>query len=324
MKRPTQAESNPFPFTDSNKRYYTYEYWLRQTFGRKCAKIPLDGGFTCPNRDGRCGYGGCTYCSPRGSGDFAQPAAVPLREQYDRTRAALSAKWSVDACIPYFQAYTNTYAPLPILREKFEQVLTFPGVVGMNIATRADCLPPEVLVYLSDLSCRTVLTVELGLQTAHDGTAARIHRGHTMADFVEGYTRLREACPRAVTCIHLIFGLPGEDEGMMLDSVLAVAALHPHQVKLHLLHVLRGTALGEMYLRGAYVPMERADYIRTVVRVLELLPPDTVVARLTGDGMAEELLAPDWSRRKVTVINDIDKALYAGDTWQGKNYKQKV
>lgn len=324
MKSPTQAECNPFPFTDSNKRYYTYEYWLRQTFGRKCAKIPLDGGFTCPNRDGRRGYGGCIYCSPRGSGDFAQPAAVPLREQYDRTRVALSAKWPVDACIPYFQAYTNTYAPLPILREKFEQVLTFPGVVGMNIATRADCLPPEVLVYLSDLSCRTVLTVELGLQTAHDGTAARIHRGHTMADFVEGYTRLREACPRAVTCIHLIFGLPGEDEGMMLDSVRAVAALHPHQVKLHLLHVLRGTALGEMYLRGAYVPMERADYIRTVVEALELLPPDTVVARLTGDGMAEELLAPDWSRRKVTVINDIDKALYAGGTWQGKNYKQKV
>jgi hypothetical protein len=324
MKRPTQAYSNPFFYTDSNKRYYTYEYWLRHTFGRKCAKIPLDGGFTCPNRDGRCGYGGCIYCSPRGSGDFAQPATVPLREQYDRTRAALSAKWPVDACIPYFQAYTNTYAPLPILREKFEQVLTFPGVVGMNIATRADCLPPEVLDYLADLSGRTVLTVELGLQTAHDSTAARIRRGHSMADFVEGYTRLRAVSPRTVTCIHLIFGLPGEDRDRMLDSVRAVADLHPHQVKLHLLHVLRGTPLGEMYLQGDYVPMEREDYIRTVVEALELLPPDMVVARLTGDGMAEELLAPDWSRRKGTVINDIDKALYAGNTWQGRKYKQEV
>ena len=324
MKKTTQAETNPFPNTDSNKRYYTYDFWLKQTFGGKCAKIPLDGGFTCPNIDGRCGYGGCIYCSGRGSGDFAQPAVMPLREQYDRTRAALSSKWSTERCIPYFQAHTNTYAPLSVLREKFEEVLTFPGVVGMNIATRADCLPADVVDYLAALSRRTVLTVDLGLQTAHDTTAARINRGHTMADFIDGYTRLRATSPDILTCVHLIFGLPGEDRAMMLDSVRAVAALHPHQVKLHLLHVLRGTALGNLYVAGGYTPMEREDYIQTVVMALELLPPDTVIGRLTGDGMADDLLAPDWSRRKVTVINDIDKRMYALGTWQGKKYQQEI
>lgn len=320
MKRLTQAESNPFPYSDSHKRYYTYDYWLRHTFGCKCAKIPLDAGFTCPNMDGRCGWGGCIYCSGRGSGDFAQPATLPLRQQYDLTRRRLSSKWSVDACIPYFQARTNTYAPLPVLQTLFEEALTFPGVVGMNIATRADCLPDDVVAYLAHLSERTVLTVELGLQTAHDSTAARINRGHAMRDFVDGYTRLRAAAPQVQTCVHLIFGLPGEDQAMMLESVRAVADLHPHQVKLHLLHVLRDTALGEMYAAGAYVPMEREAYVDTVVRALCYLPPDVVIGRLTGDGMDEALLAPAWSRRKVSVINDIDKTLYAKQLYQGCMY----
>ncbi|MCQ2429552.1 MAG: TIGR01212 family radical SAM protein [Clostridia bacterium] len=316
--RVTQAARNPFPYSDSNKRYYTYDYWLKQTFGGKTVKIPLDGGFTCPNIDGRCGRGGCVYCSGRGSGDFAQPARMPLREQYDVTRAALSSKWPVDRCIPYFQAHTNTYAPLDVLRPMFEETLTFPGVVGMNVATRADCLPPETVQYLAELSHRTVLTVELGLQTAHDRTAALINRGHTMADFVDGYTRLREASDSLLTCVHLIFGLPGEDRAMMLDTVRAIAALRPHQVKIHLLHVLHGTVLGSWYERGDYTPIERDDYVETVVRALELLPPETVIGRLTGDGMASDLLAPEWSRKKVTIINDIDKELYRRGTWQGK------
>ncbi len=319
-----QADTNPYPYSDSNKRYFTYDYWLRRTFGRKCAKIPLDAGLTCPNIDGRCGTGGCIYCSGRGSGDCAQTADIPLREQYDITRRALDAKWHGCACIPYFQAHTNTYAPLPVLRYMFDEVLTFPDAVGLNIATRADCLPEEVTAYLAELAERTVLTVELGLQTAHDGTAALINRGHTFADFTAGYTRLRRASARVLICVHLIFGLPGEDEDAMLDTVRAVAALQPDQVKIHLLHVLRGTVLGEMYRQGEYIPMEREAYIRTVVRALELLPPQTVIGRLTGDGMAEDLLAPAWSRRKTTVLNDIDKALYAADSWQGKHYKQLV
>lgn len=308
---------NPFPYTDGSKRYHTYDYWLKSTFGGKCAKIPLDAGFSCPNLDGRCGVGGCIYCSGRGSGDFAEVSSVPLREQYDRQRAFLAKKWPTERCIPYFQARTNTYAPVEVLRPLFEEVLTYPGVVGMNIATRADCLPDETVALLRELSEKTVLTVELGLQTAHDRTAAAINRGHTYADFLEGYTRLREGAPRALVCIHLIFGLPGEDEAAMLETVRRVAELRPDQVKIHLLHVLRGTALGETYESGGYTPMEMDDYVSVVVKALELLPPETVVARLTGDGAAEDLLAPLWSRRKREVLNGIDRLLSVTDTWQG-------
>ena len=308
---------NPFPYTDGSKRYHTYDYWLKSTFGGKCAKIPLDAGFSCPNLDGRCGVGGCIYCSGRGSGDFAEVSSVPLREQYDRQRKFLAKKWPTERCIPYFQARTNTYAPVEVLRPLFEEVLTYPGVVGMNIATRADCLPDETVSLLRELSEKTVLTVELGLQTVHDGTAAAINRGHTYADFLEGYTRLREGAPRALVCIHLIFGLPGEDEADMLETVRRVAELRPDQVKIHLLHVLRGTALGETYESGGYTPMEMDDYVSVVVKALELLPPEVVVARLTGDGAAADLLAPLWSRRKREVLNGIDRLLSVTDTWQG-------
>ena len=312
---------NPFPYSDGSKRYHTYDYWLKSTFGGKCAKIPLDGGFTCPNVDGRCGVGGCIYCSGRGSGDFAESPTLPLREQYDRQREFLSHKWPVERCIPYFQARTNTYAPVERLEAMFREVLTYPDVVGLSIATRADCLPTDVIGLLRELSEETVLTVELGLQTAHDSTAALIRRGHTYGDFLEGYTRLRAGAPKALICVHLILGLPGEDEAAMLETIRRVAELRPDQVKLHLLHVLRGTVLGEMYEAGEYLPMEKEAYVSTVVRALELLPPETVVARVTGDGAAEDLLAPLWSRRKREVLNSIDQRLVKMQTYQGALYK---
>ena len=315
---------HPFSYTDGSKRYHTYDYWLKSTFGGKCAKIPLDAGFSCPNLDGVCGTGGCIYCSGRGSGDFAEEATMPLREQYDRQRELLSGKWPTERCIPYFQARTNTYAPVEVLRPLFEEALTWPGVVGMNIATRADCLPDETVALLAELAERTVLTVELGLQTTHDETAALINRGHTYADFAEGYARLRRGAPKALICVHLIFGLPDEDEAAMLETVRRVAELRPDQVKLHLLHVLRGTALADLYEAGQYTPMEKDDYIAAVVKALELLPPETVVARVTGDGAAEDLLAPLWSRRKREVLNGIDMALAALDTWQGRKYQPLV
>ncbi|MBQ9779914.1 MAG: TIGR01212 family radical SAM protein [Clostridia bacterium] len=319
----TQKELNPYPLSDSHKRYQTYDYWLKKTFGGKCAKIPLDGGFTCPNMDGTCGVGGCIYCSIRGSGDFALPADLPLRVQYETQRARLSGKWATDRCIAYFQARTNTYAPARILREKFEEALSFEGVVGLNIATRADCLPPETVDYLAELAERTVLTVELGLQTAHDITAAYINRGHSFADFKDGYTRLIRASSKINTCVHMILGLPGEDLSMMLDSMREVARLRPTMVKLHLLHVLRGTVLGELYEQGAYTPMTREEYVAAVVGCLEVLPPETVIARLTGDGNGKELLAPLWSIKKMAVINDIDKLMFRENTWQGRWYECK-
>ncbi len=320
MKKQTQAAANPFGYTDSNKRYYTYDYYLRKTFGGKCAKIPLDAGFTCPNIDGRCATGGCIYCSGRGSGDFVESPALPIAEQYARVRATLGSKWPTDRCIPYFQAHTNTYAPLSVLRPLFEEALTLPGAVGLNIATRADCLEDDTVAYLAELAERTVLTVELGLQTVHDDTAALINRGHTYADFVAGFEKLRQASPNIGICVHLIFGLPGEDRRRMMESVGRVAELRPDQVKIHLLHVLKHTALGDRYLAGQYTPLEKEEYVALVADAIERLPADIVIARLTGDGMADDLLAPGWSRKKVSVINDIDKLLYERNSYQGMRW----
>jgi len=318
-KRPTQSMNNPFPLSDSNKRYYTYDFYLKRTFGGKCIKVPLDAGMTCPNIDGTCGRGGCIYCSPRGSGDNALSANVPLDIQYIEQREKLTIKWPAarERCIAYFQAHTNTYAPLQRLKTVFEEALTYPGVVGLNIATRADCLAPDVLAYLAELSERTVLTLELGLQSSNDATAARINRGHTMAQFCTGFAALRKAAPRIQICTHVIFGLPGETEREMMQTIDDVARLHPDQIKIHLLHVLRGTRLGTAYEAGEYRPMERADYVRLTAQALTRLPGDVVICRLTGDGQAADLLAPIWSRNKITVLNDIDAYLYERDWYQG-------
>ena len=317
MKKLTQRSENPYKNTDSNKRYYTYDYYLRRRFGAKVAKIPLDIGLTCPNIDGRCGVGGCIYCSGRGSGDFAESPLLPIEEQYRLTREKLSSKWSTERCIAYFQAHTNTYAPLEFLKDSFERALLLDGVVGINIATRADCLERDVCEYLADLAERTVLTVELGLQSSSDKTAEIINRGHTYADFLDGYRRLREASDKIELCVHIIFGLPGESREDMMKTVRDVAELAPDQVKIHLLHVLKNTEMARIYERGEYTPLEKDEYVALVADAIELLPPDTVVARLTGDGMADDLLAPDWSRKKVAVINDIDKLLYSRSSWQG-------
>ncbi len=318
----TQAETNPFPYSDTNKRYYTYDYYLRRTFGGKCAKLPLDAGFTCPNIDGRCGRGGCIYCSDRGSGDFAPDALLSVAEQIRLQKEQFSRKWETSRCIAYFQAHTNTYAPLAVLREKYEEALGEEGIVGLNIATRADCLPPDVVAYLCELAERTVLTVELGLQSSSDKTASRINRGHDFETFCHGFSALRNASPKIGICVHIILGLPDEDDETMMQTVREVAKLHPDQVKIHLLHVLRGTALARLYERGEYEPLERERYIRLVADALELLPPDTVIGRLTGDGAADDLIAPLWSRKKTTVINDIDKLLYARNSYQGRRYDQ--
>ena len=301
--------------------YNEFGSYLRGIFGCKVQKITIDAGFTCPNIDGRCGTGGCIYCSARGSGDFAAGGGLSVTEQYRLTREKLSGKWSTERCIPYFQAHTNTYAPTETLRALFEEAIALPGAVGLNIATRADCLEDETVSYLAELAERTTLTVELGLQTTNDETAQRINRGHTFGEFAEGYQKLRAASDKIGICVHLIFGLPGEDDTTMLRSVRELAALRPDQVKLHLLHVLRSSRLGEIYERGEYEPLERERYIDLVAQALTLLPPDTVIARLTGDGMGEDLMAPDWSRKKVSVINDIDKRLYEQDLWQGKYFE---
>ena len=318
MKKANQRNSNPYKYTDSNKRYYTYDYYLRKTFGGKCAKIPLDAGFTCPNIDGKCAIGGCIYCSDRGSGDFAEQATLSISEQYERVKEKLSSKWSTERTIPYFQAHTNTYAPLGKLKKVYEEALSLDGVVGMNIATRADCLDGEIPEYLAKIAQRTTLTVELGLQRSNDETAKTINRGHDFACFCDGFRKLREASDKIKICVHIIFGLPNETDEDMMNTVRDVARLHPDQVKIHLLHVIKGTVMAQMYESGKYEPLTKERYVGLVADAIELLPEDIVIARLTGDGMAADLLAPEWSRKKVSVINDIDKLLFERNSWQGK------
>ena len=310
-------EPNPFRYSDTNKRYHTYDYYLRHRYGGKCVKLSLDAGLGCPNIDGRCGIGGCIYCSPRGSGDFAF-GGLSLAAQYEAQRALLSHKWETVRCIPYLQAHTNTYAPVSVLRRIYGEVLALPDAVALHIATRADCLAPDVLELLCEVSEQTDLTVELGLQSIHDKTALAINRGHTFSDFLDGYHALRRAVPRARIGVHLIDGLPGEDFDMMLETAKTVAALQPNEIKFHLLHVVAGTRLGAMYEAGEYAPLSLAEYVEILVAQLEFLSPEIVVGRVTGDGDPHTLLAPLWSLKKFTVINAIDRELLQKNTYQGK------
>lgn len=306
---------NLFLYSDDNKRYHTWNYHLRHKFGGKVCKIPLNAGFTCPNIDGTKGVGGCIYCSSSGSGDFAGNPGLDLVSQFAQVRENMHKKWPQAKYIPYFQAHTNTYAPARILREKFEPVLAEENVVGLSIATRADALEDEVLDYLAELNQRTYLTVELGLQSIFDSTGKRINRCHTFAEFLAGYEALtRRGIP---VCVHLINGLPGEDAEMMVKSACRVGELRPHCIKIHLLHILKGTSIARDYARGEVRVLSREEYVDIVVRQLEVIPPETVIQRLTGDGARDSLIAPLWSLKKFVVLNEIDKELLRRDTYQG-------
>lgn len=313
----TQQTCNPFVNSDTNKRYYTYDYYLRRTFGGKCLKAALDIGCTCPNIDGTCGTGGCIYCSGRGSGDFAPAPMASVTAQIEAGKRQLGEKWKTERIIPYFQAHSNTYGDPNRLRAAYFEAIAYPGTVGVSIATRADCLPPAMLGVLAEAAGKTRLTVELGLQSASDATAARINRGHDFDAFCKGYFALRRAVPTAEICIHIINGLPGETRADMLATADAVAALHPDQVKIHSLHVLRGTMLAAAYSRGEYAPLSLEDYVAVTAAQLTRLPSDIVIARVTGDGDRDALLAPAWSLRKREVIAALDRYLYENGLWQG-------
>ncbi len=306
---------NLFEYTLDNKRYHTWNYYLTKRFGTKVFKVSLNGGFTCPNIDGTKGRGGCIYCSGEGSGDFAGNPSDSVSEQFEKVKEKLHQKWKNAKYIPYFQAHTNTYAPVSVLREKFEPVLEKEGVVGLSIATRADTLPDDVCDYLQELSKRTWLTVELGLQTVFDETGRLINRCHTYEEFLKGYKKLAD---RGIDiCVHLIIGLPGETKEMMLHSVREVAKLKPFAVKLHLLHILKRTKLEKMYENNEFKTLTREEYVDIIVDALEILPKETVIQRLTGDGGRDELVAPLWSLKKFCVLNEIDKEMVRRNTYQG-------
>lgn len=311
---------NPFPYSDDNKRYHTWNYHLRHKFHSKVFKVSLDAGFTCPNIDGTKGTGGCTYCSDRGSGDFAGNPTEPLRVQFAQVRDQLLQKWPEAKYIPYFQAHTNTYGPLAVLQKNFEEVLSYENVVGLSIATRADCISRETADYLAKLSQRTYLIVELGLQSVFDKTGERINRCHSYADFLRGYELLRE---RGIpVCVHIIDGLPGENREMMLETARQVGRLHPHCVKIHLLHVLKNTAIAQELQEGKFRLLELEEYVNIVCDQLELLPPETVIQRITGDGDPQKLIGPLWSLKKFVVMNEIDKELARRNSMQGLRFQE--
>lgn len=310
---------NNFEYSDDNKRYHTWNYYLRHKFGGKVFKVALNGGFTCPNIDGTKGHGGCTYCSDLGSGDFAGNPEKSITEQFFEVKERMHKKWSEAKYIAYFQANTNTYDSVEGLRKRFEPVLCEENVVGLSIATRADCLGDDVLEYLSELNLRTSLIVELGLQSVFDETGERINRCHTYAEFLHGYRELKK---RGIdVCIHLIVGLPGETPEMMRESARRVAELEPHSVKLHLLHILRGTMLEKQYRNGEFEVLTREEYVNIIVDMLELLPKETVIQRLTGDGGRDVLVAPLWSLKKFVVLNEIDKEMVRRNCCQGDKYR---
>lgn len=307
---------NPFPFSDDNKRYHTWNYYLRHRFGKKIAKVPLDGGFTCPNRDGTRGYGGCTFCTSSGSGEFAGDRAEPLLDQYIKGQAVMRHKWPDADFIPYFQAYTNTYGPLSKIQACVKPFLDRPEVAAIAIATRADCLEPEKIAWLASCCASKEIWLELGVQSVHDATAQMINRGHSYAEVVETVQRL--ALTPLKICVHLIDGLPGEDEEMMLETVRQINLLPIHAVKLHMLHLMRDTQLARRYAEQPFPLLSREEYVSLVVRQLELLRPEIIIQRLTGDGASDALIAPQWTQKKTIVLNEIDKLMAREKTWQGK------
>ncbi len=313
----TQAQTNPYKHSDTNKRYQTYDYFTKHAFGGKCAKVPLDAGFSCPNKDGRCGREGCIYCL---SGSAAAPSGT-IREQYEAALATANRKWSPVGYIPYLQANTNTYAKASVLRQVYEEAASLPGAVMLDIATRADCLPDEAVAEIVRISERLPVTVELGLQSSSDETAELIGRGHDFETFVRGYEKLRSAGGNIRIGVHIINGLPGEGYDHMIKTARDVAALSPDQVKIHLMMVLCSTGLYRLYESGEYTPMEREEYVRVVCDQIELMPEKAVIARVTGDSPSDVLVAPLWCRRKTEVTNMIDRELYRRGTYQGMRYK---
>lgn len=308
---------NPFPFSLDNKRYHTLNYYNKTVYGGKVFKAVIDAGFTCPNKDGSKGTGGCIYCMG-GSGYFTGKADSDIYESVIRQLTAekerIYKKNPDSRIIAYFQANTNTYAPVETLEKAYNAALDF-GVHGISIGTRADCLPDDVTALLSDINARTHLTVELGLQTVHDKTAKFINRCYDYNEFLEGYAKLKKAGIR--TCLHIINGLPEETKDDMLSTAKEVARLHPAAVKIHLLHVNRGTGLEKLYLAGSYTPLERDEYIDIVISQLEYLPQDTVIERITGDADKRCLVAPLWSADKIAVLGGIDKQAQLRNTYQG-------
>ena len=304
-----------FKYTLDNKRYHTLNYFYKTNFNSKVVKISLNGGFTCPNIDGTKGYGGCIYCSKTGSGEFGGNINDELEVQFNKVKDVINKKWPNSKYIAYFQARSNTYAPLHILKEKYEKVLKFDNVIGLAIATRCDAISDECLDYLEELNKRTFLTVELGLQTIHEETSKLINRCHTLKEFEDMVYKLKERNIKVV--VHIINSLPYETEDMMLDTVRYINKLGIWGIKIHMLNIIKDTPLEELYKTKQFHILSKEEYIDIVIKQLELLDEKIVINRITADPDPESLIEPKWLVKKFCVLNDIDKEMVKRNTYQG-------
>lgn len=313
--------NNPFVYSDTNKRYYTLDYYYKHRFNSKVCKISLNAGFSCPNLDGTVGYGGCIYCSKSGSGEFAGKLGDNLLKQFNDVKKIYDKKWPNAKYIGYFQARTNTYAPLDKLKEAYESIINQTNVIGLNIATRSDSITDECLEYLENLNKRTYLTIELGLQTIKEETTKLINRCHTLDNFEEMVNKLRERNIDVV--VHIINGLPYETKEDMINTVKCLNKLDIQGIKIHMLSILKDTALEKLYEKEKFHVLTKEEYIDIVVSQLEYIRKDIIIHRITGDPKIDDLIEPTWLTKKFCVLNDIDKEMVRRDTYQGINTKKK-
>ena len=308
------------PFYSDGRPYYSLNAFVRDQFGKKLYRLALDGGMTCPNRDGTLGTGGCIFCSHGGSGDFAEPRRASVSEQIQAARERVAAKYAGNDFIAYFQSYTNTYAPVSYLETLFEETIRHPDVAVLSVATRPDCLPDETVRLLARLNRQKPVWVELGLQTIHEPTARLIGRGYPLPVFTDAALRLKEAGLPVI--VHVILGLPGESRDQMLESVRWLAAF-PRRldgIKLQLLHILRGTRLADLYQAQPFPVLSREEYIRLLIDCIRLLPPDMVIHRLSGDGPRRLLLEPSWTADKHGFLNAFSREVRAAGIRQGDRF----
>lgn len=304
-----------FKYSNTNKRYHTLDYFYKNKFHEKVFKVSLNGGFTCPNIDGSVGFGGCIYCSKSGSGEFAGNKEDSLTEQFLKVKKMMHKKWPQAKYIGYFQARTNTYAPVNELRDKYEEILKQDNVIGLNIATRPDSISAECLDYLEELNKRTYLTIELGLQTIHEKTAKLINRCHSLECFEKMVKELRKREINVV--VHIINGLPYETKDDMLETVKYLNTLDIQGLKIHMLSITRDTPLEKLFEKDKFHVLSKDEYIDIVINQLELLREEIVIHRITGDPKKEDLIEPKWLLKKFVVLNDIDKEMVKRNTYQG-------
>lgn len=304
---------NDFKYSFNEKRYHTYNYYLKNKYGCKVAKVALDAGFTCPNRDGSKSFDACIFCSKNGSGDTTFKG--DLLKQYELNKEIMDRKWPNKLYIPYFQAFSNTYGPLSKIKEITELFIDKEEVCEISYATRPDCLSEEIINYLDSQTDKKVIWLELGLQSSSDETGRLINRCYDFELFKNTLLRLEET--NIKICIHIINGLPFETKEDMLKTIKDINHLPFHALKIHMLHVLKDTRLGDIYQKEKFNIISRDEYIELVVKQLRYLKPEIIIERLTGDPIKEELLAPDWVLNKTTILNDIDKLMRKLDVYQG-------